>query len=78
VVFPEAHGSGRSDRDSTLLLLDHPVHGRIAVMNFAYFVTFTGVVENSFGGRRFTGIDVSHDADITGVLKVSYSIWIFS
>jgi hypothetical protein len=33
-------------------------------MHFAKAMRFTGVVQDSLGKRRLTGIDVGHDADI--------------
>ncbi|MNT28241.1 hypothetical protein D3C72_1639130 [compost metagenome] len=78
MIFPERHGRGRRDSDTTLLLLNHPVHGGVAIMNFSDFMTFTSVVKDSFGGGRFTGINVSHDADITSELQISYNFRIFS
>jgi hypothetical protein len=47
------------------LLLRHPVHDSGALMNLADFVRFASVKKNSFGRRRFTGVDVGHNADVT-------------
>ena len=38
LAIPESRGRSRSNRDATLLLLLHPIHGRSAVMHFANFV----------------------------------------
>ena len=62
--IPEAGGGSGRDRNATLLLLLHPVHGGIAVVDFTDFVRDTGIEQDAFSGRRLTGIDVSHDADI--------------
>ena len=64
VVEPKAGRRGRSDRDAAFLLLLHPVHRRGAFVHLADFVGAARIVENPLGGRRFTGIDVRHDADI--------------
>jgi len=38
-------------------------------MNLTDFMSQTGIEKNTFGSSGFTGIDVSHDTDITGKLK---------
>ena len=76
VVFlkcPMAGGCGRSDRDTALLLLLHPVHGRSAFVRITDFVVDTCVIQDSLGESRLAGIDVSHDTDITGSLKRVFS-----
>ena len=69
VLFPETGGRSGGDGNTTLLLLLHPVHGRSAVMRFTDLVVDTGVVQNTLGGGRLTGIDVCHDADVSGFFK---------
>ena len=64
VIVPEAGGCCRSDRDATLLLLLHPVHGGSAFMHFADLVGLAGVVKDTLGSRGLAGIDVRHDAEI--------------
>ena len=64
LVVPEGGGSSRSDGDTALLLLNHPVHRRSAFVNLADLVGLTGVEKDTLGGSGFTGIDVSHDTDI--------------
>ncbi|CDJ79006.1 Hypothetical protein SMB2099_4392 [Serratia marcescens SMB2099] len=61
---PEGSSRCRSDGNTTLLLLFHPVHGGSAVMNFTDFVVYTGVEQNTFGSGGFTGVDVSTDTDV--------------
>ena len=56
-------GRGR-DRDATLLLLLHPVHGGRTVVHLTQLVGAAGVIENAFSGSGLPGIDVGHDADI--------------
>ena len=65
VIVPEAGRRSRRDRDAAFLFLFHLIHRRGAFMHFADFVGFTGVIQNAFGRRRLTSIDVSHDADVT-------------
>jgi hypothetical protein len=38
-------------------------------MHLADFVGPAGVIENTFRGGRFAGIDVSHDADVAHFLE---------
>ena len=68
VVGPEACRRGGGNSNSALLLLDHPVHGRRTLVNFADLVVLTGVVEDPLRGRGLAGIDVSHDADVSNFL----------
>ena len=62
---PERGGRSRSNGNTTLLLLRHPVHGRSAIMHFTDFVVNTGVEQDTLGGRGLTGVDVSTDTDVT-------------
>jgi len=64
VFKPETSRRGGSDGDAAFLLLFHPVHRGAALVGFADFMVFAGVVQDAFGRRGLTGIDVGHDADI--------------
>ena len=70
---PVAGGRRGGDGDTTLLLLRHPVHGGGAVMGVADLVVYTGVIQNTLGSRGLAGIDVRHDADISGSLQRIFS-----
>ena len=70
LVFPERRGCGGSDCDSALLLLLHPVHGGSAVMHLADLVGKTGIEEDTLRSSGFSGIDVSHDADVSCEFKL--------
>ena len=65
VVPPRAGSGSRGNGDTAFLLLLHPVHHGIAIMDFTNLVGSARIKKDSFGRRRLTGIDVSHDADIT-------------
>ena len=69
MFLPEAGSSGGGNGDTSLLLLRHPVHGSSTVVGFADLMVYARIVQNTFRCCCFTGIDVSHDADITGFLK---------
>ena len=68
-IFPEASGSSGGNGDTSLLLLLHPVHGSAAVMSLAHLVRLTCVVQDTLSGRGLTGVDMSHDTDVSGTLK---------
>ena len=69
MVFPVTGRCSRRNRDTTFLFLNHPVHGSSAFMNLTDFVVYTRVEEDTLSSSRFTGIDVSHDTDITSFFK---------
>jgi hypothetical protein len=69
VIAPKTGGSSRGDGDTTLLLLLHPVHGCGTLMGLTYFVVNTGVEQNTLGSSGLTGIDVSHDTNVSGFFK---------
>ena len=64
-TFPEGGNGSRSNGNTTLLLLNHPVCGRGAIMHLAHFVTFASVKQYALGGGGFTSIHVSDDTDVT-------------
>ena len=68
-VVPEAGGRGGGDGDAALLLLDHPVHDRRPLVHLADLVGPAGVVEDPLGGGGLAGIDVRHDADVSGSVQ---------
>src|SRR6202034_1910615 len=63
-TVPGAGGRSRGDRDATLLLLLHPVHGCGALVHLTDTVIDTRIEEDALGRRRLAGVDVSHDANI--------------
>ena len=69
MFLPEAGSSGGGNGDTSLLLLRHPIHGSSTIVGFADLMVYARIVQNTFRCCCFTGIDVSHDADITGFLK---------
>ncbi len=70
---PVTGGRGGGDGDTTLLLLNHPVHGSPAVVRLADPVDPSGVEQDPLGGRRLSGVDMRHDPDITGMGKRIFS-----
>src|SRR5215218_200347 len=66
---PLAGGRGGRDRDAALLLLLHPVHRRRALVHLAELVGAPGVEKDALGRRRLTGVDVSHDPDVSGSVE---------
>ena len=65
LIIPETGSSGRSNGDTSLLLLYHPVHGSRTVMRFTDFVIHSGEIQDTLSCCRFTGINVSHDTDVS-------------
>ena len=76
VKVPEHRCCSRSDGDATLLLLYHPVHGGGAVVNFTYLMTTASIIEDTLRRGRLTGVDVSHDADITHEVERIHHIFL--
>ena len=74
VVVPHTRGRSGSDRDATLLLLGHVVHGRCAVVHFTDLVALAGVVEDALGRGGLAGVDVRHDPDVPGALQGELSL----
>ena len=64
-IFPSCSCSSRCNSDTTFLLLSHPVHCSSTIMNLTYFVSQSGIEQDTFRSSSFSGIDVSHDTDIT-------------
>ena len=71
--LPEARSGSGSNRNATLLLLLHPVHGGSTVVYLTNFVRDTGVIKYTLGRSRLTRINVSHDADVPSVIEISFS-----
>ncbi len=69
VAFPVAGGSSRGNGDTTFLFLFHPVHRSSTIVSFTDLMVYTGVIQNTFRGCGLTGIDVRHDADISGFFQ---------
>ncbi len=69
VIVPETGGRGRGDRNAALLLLCHPIHRRGAFVHLAHLIGPAGIIQDALSGRRFTGIDMGHDADVSVPLE---------
>src|SRR5690606_33956185 len=67
-ALPERGGGSGLDRDATLLLLLHPVHGGRAIVRLAQLVVLAGVEQDTFGRGGLAGIDVGHDAEVAVTL----------
>jgi hypothetical protein len=69
VTPPLAGGRGGCDRDAALLLLLHPVHRGVAIVDLTDSIVDPRVVENALGRSGLAGIDVGHDADVSRSLE---------
>jgi hypothetical protein len=38
-------------------------------VHFADLIGNTGIIKDTLGRRRFSGVDVSHDPDVPGIFK---------
>ena len=64
-IFPTSCSSSRSNGNTTFLFLRHPVHCSSTIMYFSNFVSQTRIKQDTFRGCCFSGINVSHDTNIT-------------
>ncbi len=69
MVTPKAGCGSSGDRNTTLPLLLHPIHGSGAVMDFAHAMDLLGVKKDTFGCSCLTGINMSDDTDISYPLQ---------
>ena len=69
LLQPCTGGSGRSDGDTTLAFLLHPIGHRGALVHLADFVDHAGVKKNALGQGGFAGVDVRADADVARPLE---------
>ena len=65
VPVPVTHRGSARNRDTALLLFGHPVHRRSAVVNLADAVSPPGEEQDTLRRRRFSGINVRHDTNVT-------------
>jgi hypothetical protein len=72
VVIPRTGSCSRSNGDSALLLLLHPVHRGSAFMDFTDLVIDAGVEKDSLSCRGFTRVDMSHDPDVPDLGEINY------
>ena len=63
-AFPKTGCGCRSNSNTALLLLFHPVHHSGAVMHFTNLMRYAGVKEYTLGGSRLACINMRHNADI--------------
>ena len=68
-ILPDAGSSSRVNSDTALLFLLIEVHRGRTIVNFADLVGLTSEEEDTLTGRRLTGIDVSHDTDVSDSFK---------
>ena len=69
VQRPVAGRRSGCDRDASLLLLCHPVHGGCAVVSLTDLVVHTGIVQNTLGKSGLACVDMCHDTDVPGSLQ---------
>ena len=65
VTFPETSSSSRSNSNTSLLFLSHPIHRRSTFMYFTDLVVFTCIKKNTFCSRSFTSINMCNNTYIS-------------
>ena len=65
VIIPKAGGRSGLNRNTTFFFLIHEVGGSGSIMHFTQFVNLAGQLEDTFGGRGFSGIHVCENTDIS-------------
>jgi hypothetical protein len=68
VVIPVASRRGSGNRDTTFLLLVHPVHGGCPVVNLTNPVNLAGIEQDALSYGRFSGVNMGNDSNVTGTL----------
>jgi hypothetical protein len=67
------HRAGRGlDRDALLPFDREVIEVRVAVMDLALRPDASGEEEDALGARGLTGVDVSHDADVSESTNVAW------
>ena len=64
-VVPVGRRCSGGDSDTTLLLLNHPVHRSRSIVHLTDLMGQTRVEQDTFRCRRLTRIDVRHNTDVT-------------
>jgi hypothetical protein len=66
VSLPFDRRHGRSDGNSPLLLLQHPIHRGRPVIHFSHAMGFLRIEKDPFSDSGLSGIDVCHKPNISG------------
>ena len=69
LALPETSGCSRGNGNTSFLLLCHPVHGSCAFVSFTQLVCFTCVEQDTLGCGGLSGVNMSHDTDISGIFE---------
>jgi hypothetical protein len=64
MIAPRTRRGSRSNRDSSLLFLHHPIHRSGTVVNFPQAMRPACVIENALSGRGLPRVNVRDNADI--------------
>lgn len=74
VILPGTGCRSRRNGDSSLLFLFHPVHGGSSLVDLSNLVRLSSVVQDTFGGGRFTRIDVRHNTNVSVQVQVDLTL----
>ena len=68
-IIPPCSSRSRGNRNTSFLLLLHPVHCRCPVMYLTDFMSQSGIEKNTFRSRSLSGIDMCHNTNISGIFQ---------
>ena len=69
MIMPKTCSSSWCNCNSSFFFLFHPVHICSSVMSFSDFVFFTCIEKNSLTYSSFSGINVSHDTNVSNLVQ---------
>src|SRR5690625_5169944 len=75
--FPLGCRCSRRDRNSTFLLLFHPVHFGGTFVRFSYFMNTSCIEKNTLGRCRFTCINMCHDPNVACLFQGEFPCHVF-
>ena len=74
MTLPHGGSGGGGDGYPPFALLHHVIHNRCAVVHLAELARHARIEQNALGGRGFSGVDVSHDADVPDLVKCKVAL----
>ena len=69
-AFPLGRRRRTCNRNAARLFLRQKIHRRLTVVDFADFVNFFRIIEDTLRRRRFARVDVRHNSDISYFIQL--------
>jgi hypothetical protein len=66
-ITPKTGRGRRGDGNAPFLLLGHPIHDRLTVVNLPYLLGNAGVKQDALASSRLTSVNMSDNANVAGV-----------